>query len=303
MLFGLIGRPKLRARTRKPSSPVGTRFRPVVEGLEERVVLDHSGGLAPALGPALVQQAALTSLLRITDVDLTNVRIEDNVLRADGTVTGTLAGLPFTTDITNFALQLVDDASTPAEECSILNLELAPINLSLLGLHVDTSPICLEITATEGGGLLGDLLCGIAGGLPDLPTLDQFGELLDGLEDILNGVFANSQPGPSQGGDSVCTGECEILELSVGPLDLSVLGLNVFLDDCDGGPVQVCVSATESEGLLGDLLCGLSGSRLRNLDLGDITRVVDTVDDLLGDGDLSKQDLKTVRKLFKQVLK
>src|SRR5688572_32982268 len=43
----------------------------------------------------------------ITDVDLENFQIVDNVLMADGTVSGTLAGLPFTTDITNFALQLI----------------------------------------------------------------------------------------------------------------------------------------------------------------------------------------------------
>ena len=103
--------------------------------------------------------------LVITGVNLTNFQIVNNVLTATGTVTGTLAGLPFTTQITNFALQLVpDNPATPAVECSVLHLELAPIHLSLLGLHVDTSPICLDITATEGGGLLGDLLCGLAGG-------------------------------------------------------------------------------------------------------------------------------------------
>ena len=50
------------------------------------------------------------------------------------------------------------------EDCSgsSLNLALGPINLSLLGLNVDTSPICLDITAQQGGGLLGDLLCGVA---------------------------------------------------------------------------------------------------------------------------------------------
>ena len=87
---------------------------------------------------------------------------------------------------------------------------------------------------------------------------------------ILNGALAGLGGGGGGGGD-VCTGQCEILDLSVGPLNLSLLGLNVSLDDCSNGPVQVCVGATRSEGLLGSLLCGLSGSQAINLSLSDIT--------------------------------
>lgn len=73
-------------------------------------------------------------------------------------------------------------------------------------------------------------------------------------------------------------------------MDLSLLGLNVSLDDCAGGPVQVCVSATRSEGLLGSLLCGLSGAHGINLDFGDITQVGSTATSLLADGTLSARD-------------
>jgi hypothetical protein len=48
--------------------------------------------------------------------------------------------------------------------CSVLNLCLSPISVNLLGLHVDTSDICLVVTAIQGGRLLGDLLCELAGG-------------------------------------------------------------------------------------------------------------------------------------------
>ena len=149
-------------------------------------------------------------------------------------------------------------------ECSVLSLELAPIDIDLLGLHVDTSAICLDVTATEGGGLLGDLLCGLAGGLPlgNLPILGGAGGLIDVVGDILDGVLGgglNSAGDPPAGAEDICDGECEILDLALGPVDLSLLGLNVSLDDCEGGPVQVCVSASEGEGLLGDLLCGLTG--------------------------------------------
>jgi hypothetical protein len=228
-------------------------------------------------------QVNLGSGIVINDIDLTDLQIEDGVLTAAGTVSGTLAGLPFTTDIANFALQLVDDnPQTPAEECSVLNLELAPIHVALLGLHADTGPICLDITATDGGGLLGDLLCSLAGG--DLlggaviPTVGQLTDLVGGLVEILNGTLGGTL-NPAQANqvdESVCTGTCDVLELVLGPVDLSLLGLNVSLDDCDNGPVQVCVSATATEGLLGGLLCGLSdGGLLGGIGLG-------VLDDLLG---------------------
>jgi hypothetical protein len=47
--------------------------------------------------------------------------------------------------------------------CTILDLELGPLNLTLLGLNIDLSRIDLVISATPGAGLLGDLLCAIAG--------------------------------------------------------------------------------------------------------------------------------------------
>src|SRR5262245_16894928 len=182
----------------------------------------------------MAEAAAVAPNININNVQLTNFQVVNNVLHAAGTVSGTLAGLPFTTNIADFALRLVpNNPATPAVECSVLDLHLDPIHLSVLGLHVDTSPICLEITATQGDGLLGDLLCGLAGdgigglGIPLLPTANQVAPLEGGLLDLLNGALNNTPAGPAQGGDSVCTGECDILELAIGPLNLSLLGLNV----------------------------------------------------------------------------
>ena len=67
--------------------------------------------------------------------------------------------------------------------CQILHLELGPLDLNLLGLHVHLNRIVLDITAQAGGGLLGDLLCSIAnllhGGLKKV--LDQLIALLNQL--------------------------------------------------------------------------------------------------------------------------
>jgi hypothetical protein len=286
------------------------------------LVTTLSVGLA---APAAEAQIDAGSGIVINDINLDGVQLVDGVLTATGgTVTGTIAGLPFTTDITNFALDLLPDVPGA---CSILNLELGPIDVDLLGLHVDTSQICLSLTAFAGQGLLGDLLCGLADGF--LLNLDLEG-LLDGLTDVIGPVLtaalADGQA-PGQGAADICDGECEILDLALGPIDLTLLGLNILLDNCEGGPVQVCVSASAGEGLLGDLLCGLLGGGL-NINLGDleglvnaildtignreltprqvtklVNRLVDLVGDLLQDGTLSDKDLGKIVKAVRQVLK
>ena len=50
-----------------------------------------------------------------------------------------------------------------------------------------------------------------------------------------------------------------MLSLSLGPLDLNLLGLRVQLNNCAGGPVTVDITAIPGGGLLGDLLCNLNG--------------------------------------------
>jgi hypothetical protein len=39
---------------------------------------------------------------------------------------------------------------------------LGPLHLNLLGLLVDLNRVHLAITATPGGGILGNLFCGLA---------------------------------------------------------------------------------------------------------------------------------------------
>jgi hypothetical protein len=100
-------------------------------------------------------------------------------LVAIGTLTGKL---------TNLLGELIDVArSVPVTlignvtqaTCTILTLELGPLDLNLLGLMVHLDKIVLTITAVPGGGLLGDLLCAIA-------NLLQGGGLLADLVDLLN---------------------------------------------------------------------------------------------------------------------
>ena len=51
-----------------------------------------------------------------------------------------------------------------APNCQVLDLVLGPLNLDLLGLVVDLNQVHLSVTATPGGGVLGDLFCRLADG-------------------------------------------------------------------------------------------------------------------------------------------
>lgn len=72
--------------------------------------------------------------------------------------------------------------------CDVLNLVLGPLHLELLGLIVDLNQVVLNITADPAGGLLGGLLCALAGGLPVPPNpLQPIIDLLNQILGILGG--------------------------------------------------------------------------------------------------------------------
>jgi hypothetical protein len=100
----------------------------------------------------------------------------NGVLQVTGTITGTglpAAGVPFTAPVQNLA--------TP-NGCTILTLDLGPLNLNLLGLVVDLAPVNLDVTAVPGAGnLLGNLLCAVAGLLDGNGPLQGIAALLNRL--------------------------------------------------------------------------------------------------------------------------
>jgi hypothetical protein len=91
------------------------------------------------------------------------------------------------TDATGATTSVMRTVTMPAAvaeaTCSILHLDLGPLNLNLLGLQIDLSRIILDITAVPGAGnLLGNLLCGVANLLNDPSGL---AGLLNRILDIL----------------------------------------------------------------------------------------------------------------------
>jgi hypothetical protein len=235
--------------------------------------------IAFAIGIPNGQAAPRPSSLNIVPT-INSISVQNGQLVASGTATATVKGetttVPFTAPVN---IALAEDQSA-ATDCPVLDLTLGPINLDILGLVVETSPICLQIIAHPGEGLLGDLLCSVAHLLDGGLSLDQIlaglglndpvtgaailpgidvNALLGGVTDLLNttlgqllgAVLADIlDPGVKQ--------VCSVLHLELGPVDLTLLGLQVILDDCEGGPVVVDITAETGRGnLLGNLLCGL----------------------------------------------
>jgi hypothetical protein len=77
-----------------------------------------------------------------------------------------LDGRPLTVMAAEAPVRTADHQGT----CQVLKLILGPLHLDLLGLNVDLygrtkqSPVIVTISAVPGHGLLGDLLCSLAGG-------------------------------------------------------------------------------------------------------------------------------------------
>lgn len=65
--------------------------------------------------------------------------------------------------VLRFSAMLTPHATTAAGGvCPVLDLVVGPLNLQLLGLVVDLNRVHLTVTATRGGGALGDLFCQLA---------------------------------------------------------------------------------------------------------------------------------------------
>ena len=307
-MFAMLETLVRRATVRTPACACDRPPRPaMVEGLEARALLSAApAGAAAALlhgnGPAVTQSvspqaakaAAKTAATSVLPIQITGVGVNNGQLVALGKIGSQVFSIPLTLSATPAAAN--DPTAVP-----ILHLRIDPIHLDLLGLKVDTSPICLDIAAQPGpGNLLGNLLAGVAnllnsgsplgtilGGL----TSTQLTNLTTGLTDLLNGVFGTlTAPGAVTGVGSTGTGGTgghghggvDILNLSVGPVDLNLLGLTVGLDNCNNGPVTIDITAEQGSGkLLGNLLGGLAHA-LDGGNVAAIDRLIGRIADRIG---------------------
>lgn len=91
---------------------------------------------------------------------------------ANGIATLTGGGTTTVVPITNLPVTI------PTSTCDVLNLTLGPLDLNLLGLQIHLDRVVLNITANPAGGLLGQLLCALAGGGPLQQLVTQLNRLL-----------------------------------------------------------------------------------------------------------------------------
>jgi hypothetical protein len=167
--------------------------------------------------------------------------------------------------------------------CRVLHLELGELDLSLLGLVVTLTPvdapsITLDITA-DSSEALGKLLCQVINavqGATIQPTA-KLRKLNTVVHDKYSGGVANFDIPLNQkssaatttdttsttsttatttttSGPTIPAGQCEVLNLVLGPLHLDLLGLIVDLNK-----IQLHITANPV-GTLGTLFCQLAGS-------------------------------------------
>lgn len=289
------------------------------ESLESRTLMSVAAPLLKADAPGLANKAehqlakpekkvekGLDKLAKKLDVnvlgqilDVQIPKLTDNLTvdQATGNLVGTVNAtvktalgstvVPIDVELERpAAASTADGVAAAATTVPILHLTINPIHLNVLGLHVDTSKICLNIDADPAGGLLGNLLAGLSG-LLGQNTLN-LGAITGLINQILPiGIGLNLNQITTQAGHLVGLGNLTltaggttvstpftanfgsllnpgsdivtILHLALGPVNLNLLGLHVNLDNCNNGPVVVDVTADPAGGLLGSLLAGLLG--------------------------------------------
>jgi hypothetical protein len=158
-----------------------------------------------------------------------------------------------------------------AGRCQVLTLTLNDLQLSLLGLNVDLSEVNLRIFAVRRGpdsGILGRLFCALSRstvrlgrGASAAHAQKVVRALNSRLKDHpMRAFHADAVLRDDNNASAAQAGQCQVLRLVLGPLDLNLLGLVVQLYGPNrNAPVTLTITSTPGGGVLGDLFCGLSG--------------------------------------------
>ncbi len=143
-----------------------------------------------------LDQGTFTGVLRITrfarsgDTAVAVGHLNGTLTDETGAVSAIARTVALPVQIPTSANASVDAAAQDVviqQTCDVLHLTLGPLPLDLLGLIVDLNQVQLDITADPAGGLLGALLCAIAGLLGGGGPLEP---LLNQLVNLLNQILA-----------------------------------------------------------------------------------------------------------------
>jgi hypothetical protein len=184
-------------------------------------------------------------------VDVSRFRATKSGTVADGVATATLRGLG---GLPTTVRKKVTLAAAKSGRCTVLTLTLDTLDLTLLGLNVHLDKVDLRVTGRRSGGVLGSLFCSLAKAKVKAARvataakinrrLRKTGTLRPiGLTVPVTAVASQAAP------------TCSVLELTLGPLNVDLLGLFVDLKK-----VHLVITANPSGGVLGSLFCGLANT-------------------------------------------
>jgi hypothetical protein len=218
-----------------------------------------AAAVAPAANasPSTLTTGATSSRISMT-AKITSFRATASGVVADGTLTGKLrSGTSVSRDSAPVRFRVA--ANRRGRRCNVITLRLAPLDLELLGVQVQTSHISLDVFARKGR-VLGDLFCALSHAKVTFPRSARVARALNSRLDGQSRRVFTAESSPSASAAQAQPQSCQVLKLVLGPLHLDLLGLVVDLyGKTRSDPVVVTINAQPSKGLLGQLLCGLAG--------------------------------------------
>ncbi len=138
--------------------------------------------------------------------------------------------------------------------CRILFLNLEKLDLSLLGLNIHLDKVNLRITGRNQGGVLGRLFCKLSRADVRVSQRREAARALTARARKSRGrIMGFSTRVYPKATATQEQSTCQVLQLTLGPLDLDLLGLVVNLNQ-----VKLNITATRGAGVLGDLFCQLA---------------------------------------------
>jgi hypothetical protein len=222
-------------------------------------------GVAAVLVPVAVPSAASASAATVytataatpqgtlkVAVDVRRFRATSSGTKADGTATATLGGLGALPTTVKKKVQL---SAAKSGSCTILTLNLDTLDLTLLGLNVHLDKVNLALTGKRSGGVLGSLFCSLANAKVKASRATAARKLNAAMRRT-GAVRPISFSIPVRAVTSQAP-VCNVLELTLGPLHLELLGLVVDLNK-----VHLTITANPTGGVLGSLFCGLANTHV-----------------------------------------
>ena len=141
---------------------------------------------------------------------------------------------------------------------ALLTLHLNPLDINLLGLEVQTSPITVTISAQQGSGeLLGNLLTTVSNLLNLQGVNKALNNVLGNVVNLLNSASLSVSGVDTTSGTfstSTTATTTPVLNLAVAPVHLNLLGALV-----DTSPIHLTITAHSGDGLvLGNVVTDLA---------------------------------------------